>query len=350
MKKITSIFQQKKTWTTLLVIVVVLVVLGLITASSLRKGGEKTTAAKPGKTISTELAKTKAEEFVNNFLMQTGSKATIKDITTEYGLYKLSVDITSDVVESYMTKDGKLFFPQALNVDEVTAAKAGTAAAGTDSEAAAAPSATVTKKSDKPVVELFVMSYCPYGTQMEKGILPVLSTLGNKVDFQLKFNSYAMHGEKELTENLLQYCIQKEQPTKLSAYLTCFLADSSMSAACLDKAGVNKNTVNSCVTKTDKDFKVMANFTSKTGYQGSYPGFDVQKADNDKYNVGGSPTLIINGQDIQSGRDSASLLATICGAFNNAPSECSAKLSSASPSAGFGTGTAPAGSAAAGCE
>lgn len=348
MKKITSIFQQKKTWTTLLVIVVVLVVLGLITSSSLRKDGGKTTATKPGKTISTELAKKQAEEFVNNFLMQSGSKATIKDVTTEYGLYKLSVDITSDVVESYMTKDGKLFFPQALNVAEVTAAKAGTAAAGTDT--AAAPSATVTKKSDKPVVELFVMSYCPYGTQIEKGILPVLSTLGNKIDFQLKFCSYAMHGEKELTENLLQYCIQKEQPSKLSAYLTCFLADSSQSAACLDKAGVNKNTVNSCVTKTDKDFKVMANFTSKTGYQGSYPGFDVQKADNDKYNVGGSPTLIINGQDIQSGRDSASLLATICSAFNNPPAECSAKLSSASPAAGFGTGTAPAGSAAAGCE
>ncbi len=348
MKKITSIFKQKKTWTTLLVIVAVLVVLGLITSSSLRKDDKKSNALKPGKTISTDLAKTKAQDFINNFLMQSGSKATIKDITTEYGLYKLSVDITSDVVESYMTKDGKLFFPQALNIDEVTAAKAGTDTAST--QEAAQPSATVTKKSDKPTVELFVMSYCPYGTQIEKGILPVLDTLGNKIDFQLKFCSYAMHGEKELTENLLQYCIEKEQPTKLNPYLKCFLEDSSKSAACLDQVGVNKKTVNSCITKTDAAFKVMANFTSKVGYQGSFPGFDVQKADNDKYNVGGSPTLIINGQDIQSGRDSASLLATICSAFNNPPKECSTTLSSASPSAGFGSGTAPAGSAAAGCQ
>ncbi|MEI6529233.1 MAG: hypothetical protein WCN88_02390 [Candidatus Falkowbacteria bacterium] len=349
MKKLTSIFQQKKTWTTVLVIVAISIILGIITSSSLRKEDAKTSANKPGKTISTDLAKKTAEDFINNFLMQSGSKATIKNITTEYGLYKLSVDITSDVVDSYMTKDGKLFFPQALNVAEVTAAKAGTAAAGSDTAAAATPSATVTKKSDKPVIELFVMSYCPYGTQIEKGILPVLSTLGSKINFQLKFCSYAMHGEKELTENLLQYCIQKEQPAKLNTYLTCFLADSSQSATCLDKAGINKNTVNSCVTKTDKDFKVMANFTSKTGYQGSYPGFDVQKADNDKYSVGGSPTLIINGQDIQSGRDSASLLATICSAFNTPPAECSTKLSSASPSAGFGTGTAAASGAAAGC-
>lgn len=348
MKKIASIFKQKKTWTTLLVIVAVLVVLGLITASSMRKDDKKTSTLKPGKTISADTAKTTGEEFINNFLMQSGSKATIKDVTTEYGLYKFSVDITSDVVESYMTKDGKLFFPQALNVAEVTAAKNGTDAASTPE--AAQPSATVTKKSDKPVVELFVMSYCPYGTQIEKGMLPVLDTLGNKIDFQLKFCSYAMHGEKELTENLLQYCIGKEQPTKLNAYLKCFLEDSSKSDACLDQVGVNKKTVNSCVTKTDKEFKVMANYTSKVGYQGSFPGFDVNKADNDKYNVGGSPTLIINGQDIQSGRDSASLLATICSAFNNPPKECSTVLSSASPSAGFGSGTAPAGSAAAGCE
>ncbi len=345
MKKIASIFKQKKTWTTLLVIVAVLIVLGLITASSLHKGDKTASAAKPGKTISTDVAKAKAEDFVNKFLMSGGSKATIKDITTEYGLYKLSVDITSSVVESYMTKDGKLFFPQALNIDEVSAAKTGSDTTGAET---AQPSATVTKKSDKPVVELFVMSYCPYGTQIEKGMLPVLSTLGNKINFQLKFCSYAMHGQKELAENLTQYCIQKEQNTKFNTYLSCFL-EASDSAGCLDKAGVNKNTLNSCVTKTDTAFKVMANFTSNVGFQGSYPSFDVEKADNTKYSVAGSPTLIINGEEIQSGRDSASLLATICSAFNNPPAECSAKLSSASPSSGFGTGTAAAGSAAAGC-
>ncbi len=349
MKKLPSIFRQKKTWTTLVVIALVLIALGLITLSSLKKTDAKTTANKPGKTISTDVAKKTAEDFINNFLMQGGSKATIKDVTTEYGLYKMSVDITSDVVESYMTKDGKLFFPQALNVAEVTAAKNGTGAADA-SGSAAAPSATVTKKSDVPVVELFVMSYCPYGTQIEKGMLPVLAALGNKINFELKFCSYAMHGEKELKENLLQYCIQKEQNAKFEPYLKCFLENSD-SASCLASTGVNAAAANQCATKTDTQFKVMANFTNKIGYQGSYPGFDVEKADNTKYSVGGSPTLIINGEDIQSGRDSASLLKTICSAFNNAPKECSTVLSSDAPAPGFGTATAPAsaGSAAAGC-
>jgi len=348
MKKITSILKQKKNLVTLLVIVAVLIVLGLITSLSLHKDNSKTsaTAVKPGKTISTDEAKTKAEEFVNKFLMSNGSKATIKDITTEYGLYKLSIDITTDVVESYITKDGKLFFPQALNIAEISSAK-DTAATG-DTAANSTPAATVTKKSDKPTVELFVMSYCPYGTQIEKGILPVIAALGNKIDFQLKFCNYAMHGEKELQENLVQYCIQKDEPTKLNSYLTCFL-ESSDSASCLTKANVNTEDNASCVTKTDKQFKVMENFASKTNFQGDYPSFDVDKADNTKYSVGGSPTLIINGEDIQSNRDSASLLATICSAFNEQPEECKTALSSTAPSAGFGSGTAAASAGAAGC-
>jgi hypothetical protein len=289
----------------------------------------------PTKTLlSAEQAKTKSEEFINNFLLQGGNKATIKEVSEEYGLYKLTVDLTSSMVESYLTKDGKLFFPQALDVAKVS----NTTNSTTTTDNTAAPVVTVTKKSKKPIVELFVMSYCPYGTQIEKGILPVIKALGNKITFELKFCSYAMHGEKELAENLLQYCIQKEQPDKLSAYLDCFLVD-SQSASCLTKANVNKSKVTNCVAATDKQYKVTENFKNKVGYQGSFPGFDVSKADNTKYNVGGSPTLVINGEEIASGRESASLLKTICSAFNDQPKECQTVLSSASPAPGFGTET-----------
>lgn len=298
-----------------------------------------------GKNINAETAQTKAETFVNNFLMQSGSKATVKEVTEEYGLYKLKIDIVSDVVDSYLTQDGKLFFPQALDIDQIST-PAATSATGNNS----APVVTnVTNKSDKPVVELFVMSYCPYGTQIEKGLLPVLDTLGNKIDFQLKFCDYAMHGEKELTENLQQYCIGENQPDKLASYLQCFLAD-SQSETCLDEVGINKKTIADCVAKTDTKYKVTYNYENQIGWQGSYPGFDVFKADNDKYGVAGSPTLIINGQEIQSNRDSASLLGTICSAFTNAPAECETVLSSASPSAGFGFNTAANSATAAQCN
>ena len=54
------------------------------------------------------------------------------------------------------------------------------------------------------------MSHCPYGTQMEKALLPVIETLGaNNVNFELKFNTYAMHDKVELDEQLTQYCVKK---------------------------------------------------------------------------------------------------------------------------------------------
>jgi hypothetical protein len=45
---------------------------------------------------------------------------------------------------------------------------------------------------------------------------------------------------------------------------------------------------------------------------------------------------VINGAQVNSGRDSASYLATICSAFNTAPAECNTVLDSNVPSAGFG--------------
>jgi hypothetical protein len=166
-------------------------------------------------------------------------------------------------------------------------------------------------------------------------MLPVLETLGNKIDFKLKFCDYAMHEKKELDENLIQYCIQKEEPTKLSAYLTCFLEDGK-SDECLKTAKVSATKLKACVKATDTKYKVTSNYEKKVGWQGNFPGFDVNKEDNAKYGVQGSPTLIINGENISSGRDASSLLKTICSAFTTQPAECSKQLSAEAPAPGFG--------------
>lgn len=315
--------------------VLLVIALAVIALVSFQKPG--------GGTLTKDEVVPRAESFINDYLMQSGTKASVKNVSEEYDLYKLEIDIVSDVVESYISKDGKLFFPQAMNIDEI--ASGGSAA---NSSPAAAPAATVSVKSDKPTVELFVMSHCPYGTQIEKGILPVLDTLGDNIDFELKFVDYAMHGEKELKEQINQYCIQKEQPEKFQEYLKCFLVAGD-DVSCTASTGINKNKLNSCYSQTDQEYKIMDNFRDQVGYQGSFPGFDVNKTDNTKYGVAGSPTLIINGQEVASGRDSASLLSTICSAFNNAPAECQTDLPSTQPAPGFGTGTVAASNAAAEC-
>jgi FKBP-type peptidyl-prolyl cis-trans isomerase len=192
-------------------------------------------------------------------------------------------------------------------------------------------------KQDKPLVEVFVMSYCPYGTQIEKGILPVMKLLDGSADFSVKFCDYAMHDKKEIDENLLQYCIEKDFKDKYPAYLECFLA-ASKSAECVKQVGLDTAKLNACVNETDAKYQVTATFNDKSKWAGStYPPFKVNEDDNKKYAVQGSPTFVLNGVVIPGqGRDPQSLLDAICNGFKEKPAACSQKLSTDAPSAGFG--------------
>jgi sulfur relay (sulfurtransferase) DsrF/TusC family protein len=194
------------------------------------------------------------------------------------------------------------------------------------------------EKVDVPKVELFIMSHCPYGTQMEKGMLPVAKLLGDKIDFQLKFVNYAMHDEKEVVEQANQYCIEKEYgKAKLLDYVECFLSGKSGSAeegkTCMNKLSISETKISSCFDTADKEFSLLDNVKNKAG---RFPAFNIHAEDNVKYGVKGSPHLVVNGAQPSAGRDSASILNVICSTFKEKPAECSETLSSTPPSPGFG--------------
>lgn len=223
-----------------------------------------------------------------------------------------------------------------------------------DSLPAQAPTPVVVK-SEKPKVELFVMSYCPFGLQMEKAYLPAWQLLKDKADIDIKFVSYAMHGKKEVDENTRQYCIQGEQPTKFASYLQCFFAagqnDGSEAdyKSCLTKSGVNTSKLNSCMTKTDKQFGITAKFNDQGSWlSGRFPLYPIHDGLNQKYGVQGSPTLVINDQAVNDvGRTPEAVKQAICAAFNNAPAECGQPLNSAAFDPGFGLTVSAGGAAAA---
>jgi hypothetical protein len=290
-------------------------------------------------------------ETVKDFIEMNyaGTTVSIGTITETNGLFEVQLNLVTDqgtqAVTSYVTKDGALLFPSAIPL---------TTPEATDTPSQptpAQPTATNIQKSDKPVVELFVMSHCPFGTQAEKGMLPVAELLGDNIDFEIKFVNYAMHGEKELAEQMNQVCIQEEQNDKWNDYLWCFL-EAGDGEKCLAETKIDTTKLDTCTTKLDKDFKIMELFADESTWSGGrFPQFPVHDAKNKEYGVRGSPTLVINGQQVSSSRDSASYLANVCVAFNNAPEECSEQLSSVSPSSGFGLTDAPAtaGSNAATC-
>ncbi len=288
-----------------------------------------------------------AGQNVLSFAKTQGADATFVNASDNGSLYQIILSIkgkdgASQEVPVYVTKDGKTLVPQPISLEKKTTAPKETSKS--------TPTPANIPKSDKPVVEAFVMAYCPYGTQMEKGILPVVKALGDKINFEIKFVYYSMHtSHGEVKEQLNQYCIQKEQHDKYLDYLTCFL-EAGDGKGCMDSVGIDKTKLETCTTTTDKKFNVMANLEDKSSWlSGRFPKFDIFKADNEKYGVKGSPTLIINGVTAQTGRDSVSLLNTICSSFNVAPEECNKKFEATSPSPGFGWSTTGTANNAAAC-
>jgi len=280
--------------------------------------------------LTLEQAKVKAGEFINKNLVQGGVTATIGQVIEESGLYKIRLNVGGQEYTSFMTRDGKKFFTTVIDVEAIQKEK----------EVAQAQQNQTAPKTEKPVVELFVMSYCPYGTQAEKGILPALNLLGDKIDFKLKFVNYLMHGEMEMLENLRQYCIENQEPQKLSNYLTCFLKAGD-AASCLISEKIDAGKLASCEQATDAQFKIKASFLDKNSWgNSSYPPFAIFDADNQKYGVQGSPVLVVNGTTLKTSRDPESFKKTICGAFSAEPEICKMVLSSEAPAPGFGEGSA----------
>jgi len=286
--------------------------------------------------VGSEVIKTKVEKFLSENVPTT-AKTGIKDIKKEGDLYNLTVTIDAQEIPIYVTRDGKkLMQAQAvIELDKAPDANAKQAQAPEKTEAE--------NKTDVPTVDLFVMSYCPYGLQMERGALPAVEALGKKIKFNLKFVDYTLHGQKEVDENVNQYCVQKVAPTKLSKYLQCFWKDSKLAGtgaaatSCAKTTGINAAQLATCVTETKKQF----NPTEKA------MGLDKEEAV--QFGVQGSPTLVINGTKVSSGRDAASVLKAICSGFTTQPKECQAKLSATSPAAGFTDEALAGGASAAAC-
>lgn len=268
-------------------------------------------------------------EFINQNLLTQGNTATSVSVVEDSGLYKLKLKVGTNEAEVYITKNGKLLFINGV-IDMAPATTTG----GTQTESG---TTVQSEKSDRPDVKLFVMSYCPYGLQAEKMYLPVYNLLKDKADMGIYFVNYAMHGEKEITENLRQYCIQKEQIAKYADYLSCFVKAGD-ATGCLTSAKIDKTKLASCQTATDGQYKITANYEDKTTWlNGNYPVFNVDAGLNEQYKIQGSPTVVINGTVVNiNPRSPEQFKQVICQAFNIAPAECSQSLSNDAASVSFG--------------
>ena len=57
-----------------------------------------------------------AVNYINSNFMQQGKKAVLETASETNGVYKIKIKIGNRIYTSYLTKDGSLLFPQAINL------------------------------------------------------------------------------------------------------------------------------------------------------------------------------------------------------------------------------------------
>jgi 2-hydroxychromene-2-carboxylate isomerase len=308
----------------------------------------------------------------DNFLTVQGLNAEISDFTDfTDDLYVVDFEIKEgeNVLQAgqlYASKDGSaIVLGEVLKLDEPLPI----------AEPPAPPEPQEFAKSDKPKVELFVMSYCPFGQQAETNFYSVVDLLGESVDIEPHFIHYenycgygvkckvteeerqmgyteapekkaefcldadeevpqycAMHGVDELYENMRQMCVLQDHPDKFWNYVKrinqdlqddtdyCNLGDNDCWQAAMEAEGIDVASIEACVTAKTDDFVAS------------------EKALMEERGVSGSPTVVINGLAYNGLRDSESFKNAICSAFNDIPAACSEELDASTTAASAACG------------
>lgn len=265
--------------------------------------------------------------YINENLLPQGIAATSKgEVTEEEGLYKFKVEVGGNEFFSYITKDGEVLFPQGFNLKEKNTSSKEPSGASGEQKA----SCENLKKVQKPVLEVFVVSYCPYGTQMQRILTEVVKNIPElaaniKIEYMGQVQDgkiISMHGEKEAEENLTQICLREEENNKYFSYLSCFLQKGDQKE-CLTKVGIDQKELENC--KNDES----------RGLTYAQKDFDLEN----KYKVTGSPTLILNGEKVSEfdfgGRTAESVKTLLCCGFEKENSFCKKTLTREEAATGF---------------
>ncbi len=285
-----------------------------------------------------------ALSYVNTEMLQGQATAEIEgEVQKVSGVYMFNISLNGDSFPSYVSKDGKLFFPQGYEMVIATTSEGDTNVEG--KEPATCEEVT---KTDSPQLEAFVVSYCPYGLQMQR----VLTEIINKIpelakDIKIRYMGEvvdgkitSMHGDQEAQENLRQICLREEQPTKFNTYLTCFIQKGEADK-CLATAQIDTSNLTSCMTDPAKGL--------------AYAQADF--AEQNTLGVTGSPSLFLGGVKQSEfnfgGRTAQAVKDLVCCGFSEAIGACQTELSSEQAASSFsetysgGTGAA---NSAAECE
>jgi glutaredoxin len=163
--------------------------------------------------------------------------------------------------------------------------------------------------SEKAKVEFYVMSQCPFGLQVEKGIAPVLKKMGGDLDFSLDFiggidgdKLSSMHGQTEIDGDRIQVCAAKYYPGSYMDMIQCM--NKNMRGIpdnwedCAQQVGFDANQLKECYAGPEGKKLLKASFERAR-----------------KRNARGSPTIFIGNKSYRGQRSEIAFTRVICNAF-----------------------------------
>lgn len=173
---------------------------------------------------------------------------------------------------------------------------------------------------EKPgLVELFIMSYCPYGVLAVNELKRLQEAFGDDIRVEIHYvlaeeegEVRSLHGEEEILENARQLCVAQKAPAKLLAYMWCLYADGggggAASKACLESLDLDVEAVEGCAS--GEMGKQMLLAEAKLG---------------ELFDIEASPTWIVHGTQKFNSIDASEVAAYLCTEKFKVPG-CSKKI------------------------
>ncbi|MCZ6635337.1 MAG: multiheme c-type cytochrome [bacterium] len=188
-----------------------------------------------------------------------------------------------------------------------------------------------TPSGERVRVALFVMAHCPYGVQAEMALAPTLKAFGDRIDFQLYFIAdevgaenetqstqrrsarqgpaceatttegsgrfRSLHGDAEIEEGIRQMVMMRQFPNRYYDYILCRNREGEQGdwEACASRVGIDAEEVKKWVANGEGE-RLFAENIRRANLLG----------------IHASPTLLVNGREVEAFFDPVALAREIC--------------------------------------
>ncbi len=130
--------------------------------------------------LSEEEVSDKALNYINRNLLRGMAEASVEEVLSENGLYKIDIDVQGQKISTYATKDGALFFPEGIKLSETALAAV---SKGTTVGNFNVSDEEICMEDEKPAVYFFGSDSCPHCSWEHPIVKEVAEKFGDKISF-----------------------------------------------------------------------------------------------------------------------------------------------------------------------